>query len=85
MANALKKESLLVKLTTPIAPFFCVPVSVGIINHLWAATSPDVVSGSYYEPVGVLGRESALAKDETLGRRLAEWTADQIKGVAALA
>lgn len=85
MADALKKESLLVKLTAPIAPFFCVPVSVGIVNHLWAATSPDVVSGSYYEPVGVPGKESALAKAEALGKRLAEWTEEQIKGVEALA
>ncbi|KAL5388618.1 hypothetical protein PMIN06_003058 [Paraphaeosphaeria minitans] len=81
MADALKKESLLVKLTAPIAPFFCVPVSVGIVNHLWAATSPAVLSGSYYEPVGVPGKESALARDAALGRRLAEFTAEQIGGV----
>ena len=77
MATALKKESLLVKLTAPIAPFFCVPVKVGIVNGLWAATSKDVVSGRYYEPVGVPGKESGLARDEALGRRLKEWTEEQ--------
>jgi retinol dehydrogenase-12 len=85
MADSLKKESFLVKITAPIAPFFCVPVAVGIINHLWAATSPDVVSGAYYEPVGVSGKESALARDEALGTKLWEWTEEQIGGVKALA
>lgn len=84
MADALKKESFLVKITAPIAPFFCVPVSVGIINHLWAATSPDVVSGTYYEPVGVPGKESALAKDEALSAKLQEWTEEQLKSVKGL-
>ncbi|KAJ4359941.1 uncharacterized protein N0V89_000500 [Didymosphaeria variabile] len=84
MADALKKESFLVKITAPIAPFFCVPVSVGIINHLWAATSPNVVSGTYYEPVGVPGKESALAKDEALSAKLWEWTEEQFSGVKPL-
>ncbi|KAF1979988.1 NAD(P)-binding protein [Bimuria novae-zelandiae CBS 107.79] len=84
MATRLKKESLLVRVTAPIAPFFCVPVSVGIINHLWAATSPDVVSGKYYEPVGVPGKESALAKDESLSKKLWDWTEVQFTGVKSL-
>lgn len=84
MADSLKKESLLVKITAPIAPYFCVPVSVGIINHLWAATSPDVKTGSYYEPVGVPGKESALAKDENLSKKVWDWTEEQLEGVKPL-
>lgn len=79
MATSLQSESFLVRITKPIAPFFCVPVSVGILNHLWAATSPDVVSGTYYEPVGVPGKESKLAKDEKLRRRLQDWTNEELK------
>ena len=79
MATSLKKESFLVRITAPIAPYFCVPVSVGIMNHLWAATSPDVVSGSYYEPVGVPGKESALARDEGLSDKLWKWTEEQLE------
>ena len=84
MATSLAKESFLVRVTRPIAPFFTVPVSVGITNHLWASTSPDVVSGTYYEPVGVPGKESATAKDEALSKNLWEWTENELKGVEAL-
>ncbi|KAL3450775.1 hypothetical protein BJX65DRAFT_270130 [Aspergillus insuetus] len=83
MARSLQRESLLAWLTKPIAPFFCVPVATGIRNHLWAATSPDVVSGSYYEPVGVPGTMSAVAKDEAFNKRLQEWTDEALKGVDA--
>ncbi|KAF2865750.1 hypothetical protein BDV95DRAFT_553886 [Massariosphaeria phaeospora] len=84
MATALSKESLLVRVTAPIAPLFCVPVSVGIANHLWAVTSPAVVSGTYYEPVGVSGKESAVAKDKDLSGRLWEWTEGELKGVGGI-
>lgn len=74
----------MVRMTMPIAPYFCVPVSVGIANHLWAATSPEIVSGTYYEPVGVPGKESAIAKDDALSKRLWEWTERQFKDVTTL-
>lgn len=74
MSTGLQKESLLVHLAMPIAPLFSVPVAIGIRNHLWAATSSDVVSGMYYEPVGKPGKLSEAAKDESLWKRLSEWT-----------
>ncbi|KAI1311855.1 hypothetical protein F5Y03DRAFT_291306 [Xylaria venustula] len=83
MATTLSKESLLVRLTAPLAPLVCVPVSVGIKTHLWAATSSNVVSGKYYEPVGVPDKESNYAKDIDLSRRLWECT-DQELGSAGL-
>jgi len=84
MATSLQKESLLARWTKPIAPLFCVPVLIGIRNHLWAATSPDVVSGVYYEPVGVAGTRSEAAKDELLSKRLREWTDDVLSGINPL-
>ncbi|KAI0520798.1 hypothetical protein F5B22DRAFT_52001 [Xylaria bambusicola] len=79
MATALSKESLLVRLTAPLAPLVCVSVVIGIKNHLWAATSPDVVSGKYYEPVGVPDKESNDAKNPDLSRRLWEWTDQELQ------
>lgn len=79
MGTNLAKESALVRFGTPLSRFICAPVSVGIRNHLWAATSPEVVSGKYYEPVGVPDRESKMGKDETLSRSLWEWTEDELK------
>ncbi|KAI1352373.1 hypothetical protein F5Y01DRAFT_279956 [Xylaria sp. FL0043] len=79
MAASLAKESALVRFATPLSHIICVPVSVGIRNHLWAATSPEVVSGKYYEPVGVPDRESKMGKDENLSRKLWEWTENELK------
>ncbi|KAI0397101.1 NAD(P)-binding protein [Xylariaceae sp. FL0594] len=78
MADSLRKESLLARATAPIAPFFCVPVSEGIRNHLWAATSPDVVSGTYYEPVGVPAKTSHAARDDDMPTKLWEWTSKEL-------
>ncbi|OTA97028.1 hypothetical protein M434DRAFT_19246 [Hypoxylon sp. CO27-5] len=80
MAESLKRESILVRVTTPISPLFCVPVSVGIRNHLWAATSLDIVSGTYYEPVGVPAKGSTAAQDEKMPDKLWEWTTNELKG-----
>jgi retinol dehydrogenase-12 len=84
MATSLAKESFLIRATAPIAPFFTVPVSVGITNHLWTSTSPGVVSGTYYEPVGVPGKESALARDAALSSKLWDWTENTLRDVKAL-
>jgi retinol dehydrogenase 12 len=81
MADSLRKESLLARVTTPIAPLFCVPVPIGIRNHLWAATSPDMVTGTYYEPVGVPAKPSHTAADETMPDKLWEWTSNELKGL----
>ncbi|KAI1154360.1 hypothetical protein F4825DRAFT_411823 [Nemania diffusa] len=54
-------------------------MSVGIRNHLWAATSPEVVGGKYYDPISVLGRESKIAKDENLSTGLWEWTENELE------
>lgn len=81
LALSLARESLLVRLTAPLAPLLCVPVHVGVKNHLWAATSPKVVSGKYYEPIGVSDRESTMAKDEDLAKKLWEWTERELEGI----
>ncbi|KAI0443709.1 hypothetical protein F4803DRAFT_296960 [Xylaria telfairii] len=71
------KESLLFRLIA-LAPFFFVERSLGVRNHLWAATSPDVVSGKYYVPVGVPDKENKMARDTDLSKRLWQWTNDEL-------
>jgi retinol dehydrogenase 12 len=51
----------------------------GSWNQLWAATSKDVVSGQYYELVGILGKRTSKSKDEELREELWGWTALQLK------
>ena len=48
----------------------------GVKNQLWAATAKKelIQNGKYYEPVGSLSGESALARDEKLSEELWNWT-----------
>jgi NAD(P)-dependent dehydrogenase (short-subunit alcohol dehydrogenase family) len=59
------------------------PVEKGHFTQCWAATAPKerVVSGGYYEPIGVEGkRATALARDRKLAGRLWEWTQGELEG-----
>lgn len=38
----------------------------GVKNQLWASVAGGVKSGEYYEPIGISGMETALAKNEEL-------------------
>lgn len=83
MGVSLQKESLLMRMTMPFAPFLSVSANVGARNALWAATSSGVVSGKYYEPVGVPDMETSFqyAMDKDLGQRLWEWTEQELKDI----
>jgi len=59
-----------------------VDVATGTKNQLWAATSNDVVSGTYYAPVGVTGKGSPLTEDKALAEKLWEWTEKELEGHA---
>lgn len=59
-----------------------VDVDEGVLNQVWAATTPKValVNGAYYEPVGKLSKAlDATAGDEALSEKLWEWTEDALK------
>lgn len=81
MGYSLQKESWLVRLATPLIPFISVPANVGARNCLWAATGEGVVSGKYYEPIGVPDMEQSTkdATDKNLTKRLWEWTEQENK------
>ncbi|KAL1882324.1 hypothetical protein Daus18300_000810 [Diaporthe australafricana] len=61
-----------------VVPLIGVDVQEGVRNQLWAATAAGVENGEYYEPVGVVGRGSALSRDRELGRKLWAWTEDEL-------
>ena len=52
-------------------------------NQLWAAVAKGVVSGEYYEPVGIGGKVSDYGKDNELAKKLWEWTDSELKGYLA--
>jgi NAD(P)-dependent dehydrogenase (short-subunit alcohol dehydrogenase family) len=53
-----------------------IPVEQCAWNQQWAAFAPrkDVVSGVYYEPVGIKGGLTKAAADDALAEELWEWT-----------
>lgn len=81
LGRSLVKEVALLRLISPIASFLSVAPGEGAKNHLWTATSPKVVSGKYYEPVGVPDKEGKIAKDEELRKKLWTWTESELKGL----
>ena len=67
-------------LQTHVAPLHDIGIEEGVKNQLWAGTAPDVVSGTYYEPVGVSGVATGLAHDREMQRKLWEWTEAELDG-----
>ncbi|KAJ4352938.1 hypothetical protein N0V95_003791 [Ascochyta clinopodiicola] len=65
-------------LAREVAPKLSVSLEEGVKNGLWAITTEHVQSGRYYEPVGVLGKGSALSRDEELGAKLRRWTQEEL-------
>ena len=63
-----------------LVQFIGVSVEEGAKNQLWAATAEGVKSGEYYDPVAVPDKASALAKSDELGKKLWEWTEEELAG-----
>jgi len=57
-------------------------VQDGARNQLWAATAKkeDIVSGTYYKPIGSASKGNALAQDPKLAAKLWEWTEKELEG-----
>ncbi|KAI9852815.1 MAG: hypothetical protein M1838_005036 [Thelocarpon superellum] len=53
-------------------------VPTGAKNQLWAAVSKDVVSGTYYTPIGVKGLRTPAAKSGPLAAQLWNWTEEEL-------
>ncbi|KAF4465185.1 short-chain dehydrogenase reductase [Fusarium albosuccineum] len=61
-----------------IAPLQGVTVEEGVKNQLWASTAPNVISGEYYEPVGVAGKGNKYTRDPKLAEELLDWTEKEL-------
>ncbi|KAI9726424.1 MAG: hypothetical protein M1828_001246 [Chrysothrix sp. TS-e1954] len=53
----------------------------GSFNQLWAATAnrEDLVNGKYYEPVGILGKQTKQSGSEKLAMELWQWTEKELE------
>lgn len=72
-----------------IGAVFMKSVGQGAWNQTWAAVAPvaragdateGVKTGTFYWPVGLAGKDSALAKDDALSERLWDWTEKELEG-----
>ena len=54
-------------------------VEDGTKNQLWCAVAPEVESGKYYDPIGVVKAGSNWAQDETKREELWQWTEKELK------
>lgn len=50
----------------------------GALNQLWAAVSGNVVSGEYYESVGLRGQASPNGVDDELASKVWDWTEKEL-------
>ena len=54
-------------------------VEEGTKNQLWCSVAPEVESGKYYEPIGVVKAGSKWVRDEGKREELWEWTDKELK------
>lgn len=61
--------------------------STGALNQLWAAAGAkkeDLMNGAYYVPVGRRKPRNHYANSEDMGKRLWDWTEEELKKVGYL-
>lgn len=81
LANTMSDNSWIMRLAWKITTMFIgVDVPTGTLNQLWASTSKDVVSGTYYEPIGRTGLGKPHTNDSALAAQLWDWTEKELKG-----
>ncbi|KAE8153585.1 hypothetical protein BDV25DRAFT_136706 [Aspergillus avenaceus] len=79
LANTMGSGSLVMNILWRLTSVFTgVDVATGSLNQLWAATAPDVKTGEYYEPVGIMNRGSKYTRDGKLARELWDWTEQEL-------
>jgi retinol dehydrogenase 12 len=80
MGRALARDSRLIRWGGILGKFTTTTIELGVLNHLYGAVSPDVQSGEYYVPVGIIDKKTIVEKEKTLVTRLKEWTDEELKG-----
>jgi retinol dehydrogenase 12 len=63
-----------------VLPLTAVPVKKGVKNKLWAGTAKGVKSGQYYEPVGIMKKQSPYSYDDEVAEKFWVWTEKELEG-----
>jgi hypothetical protein len=78
LMNGATGSPLIIRMLGKVANKVLTPVDQGARNQLWASVAMEVKSGEYYEPVGIAGTETEFGKDETLAKKLWDWTEKEL-------
>lgn len=79
LKNGIVVSNPLMKPLLPIVGFFSKKVTNGAKHQLWAAVSPDVISGEFYHPIGITGQGSKQSDDKALEDALWNWTEKELE------
>lgn len=80
LASTMSNDSWIMRIAWNITTAFIgVDVPTGTLNQLWALTSKDVISGTYYEPIGRTGLGNPHTNDQALAKQLWDWTENELK------
>lgn len=80
LANTMSDNSWILRIAWKMTTMFIgVDIPTGTLNQLWASTSKDVVSGTYYEPIGQTGLGKPHTNDSVLARKLWDWTEKELE------
>lgn len=55
------------------------PVETVAKHQVWAATTKDLRSGEYYEPLGLVGEGRPETRDNELAKKLWDWTMEELR------
>ncbi|KAJ0417872.1 short-chain dehydrogenase/reductase [Aspergillus carlsbadensis] len=80
LMNNATGSPLIIRILGKVANRVVTPVEQGVRNQLWASVAEGVVSGEYYEPVGVGGTATEFGRDDMLAERLWGWMEEVLKG-----
>ena len=80
--DACKQMNPVIRYGLLAAKHFTTGEEAGALTHLWAAGTEKnkLTNGEYYTPVGVKGWKNPFAHDAEAGKKLWEWTDDQVHG-----
>ena len=68
------------ELQEKVVPNVVIPVEEGVKNHLWAATSLDIKTATYYQSVGNAEAPEGVTADEAMAAKLWDWTKQELEG-----
>lgn len=80
LSTTMKRKSWFTRIAYNIAATFMrVDLLTGTFNQLWASTAKDVISGTYYEPVGRAGLGKPHTQNDALAKNLWDWMESELK------